>query len=321
MKRIINGLILTLFALPTFAQEDEPEPWYEVEIILFEQLNPVAIDSEQWPLDIIEPDLNNSIKLIHSLPAEEPTQAQQEVVKDVNSPSGSSADVPYLILPPEQYQLSKAYQKLTNSDNYLPYVHVAWRQIIPPRETPDRIFIHDQLNGAVEGESEQTIESLPPAASGNFSDGTILDTLLDFTPPAHILSGILNIGVGRYLHVEADLLLYKPQVDNMLEAEDDAPPTIVQKMEPSPLFANEEGFEPIMEVEEEQIPEFFRIQGNMRMRSGEVHYLDHPLVGMLVLFTPYTPPEPEISDEVISEELNTQEHVDINQPTMTPSPQ
>ncbi len=317
MKRIINGLILTLFALPTLAQDDEPEPWYEVEIILFEQLNPEAIDSEQWPLNIIEPDLSDSIKLIPSLPGADPIQAQQV---------GITTAVPYLILPPEQYQLSRAYKKLVNSENYLPYVHVAWRQIIPPRETPDRIFIHDQLNEAVDaellkGESEQTIESLPPAATDNFSDGTIIDTLLDFTPPAHILSGILNIGVGRYLHVEADLLLYKPQVDNMLEAEEEAPPTIIQKMEPSPLFANEEGFEPIMEVEEEQIPEFFRIQGNMRMRSGEVHYLDHPLVGMLVLFTPYTPPEPEISDEVSSEELNTQEHVDINQPTMTPSPQ
>lgn len=337
MKRVINGLILTLFALPIFAQEDEPERWYEVEIILFEHTNPVAIDSEEWPLEIIEPDLSNSIGLIRSLPEEEPVeevtkveeQVQPEAMAEVITSPGSPADttVPYLVLPPEQYQLSEAYQKLANSENYLPHVHVAWRQIIPPRKTPDRIFIHDQLNVTVddeliEDESEQPIEDVPPAtASENFSDDMFIDTLLDFTPPAHALSGILSIGVGRYLHVEADLLLYKPQLENTLE-EEEAPPAIIAELEPPLLFADEEeAFEPVIEEEQEQTPEFFRIQGNLRMRSKEVHYLDHPLVGMLILFTPYTPPEPEVTDELSGEELNIQEHVDINQPNMTPTPQ
>ncbi len=33
----------------------------------------------------------------------------------------------------------------------------------------------------------------------------------------------------------------------------------------------------------------FRLQGTLRMRSGEVHYIDHPQGGMLIMFTPYTP--------------------------------
>ena len=44
-----------------------------------------------------------------------------------------------------------------------------------------------------------------------------------------------------------------------------------------------------------------RVRGKLRMRSEEIHYLDHPMVGMLILFTPYARPmdeEEETSDSV-----------------------
>ncbi len=294
MNRAIITLLLGLITLPTWAQEQKPERWYEVEIILFEQLNPVALESERWPLDIIEPDLDGSIELLHTPPEPESAQAQTD-----------DMPVPYLILPPEQYQLSKAYLKLLNSDNYLPYVHVAWRQVIPPREKADRIFIHDQLNTAID-ENTRVIEVQPR------TDDMFIETPLEFSPPAHTLSGVLSIGLGRYIHVEADLLLYKPELATTVEQELNLPPVVDDFQLPA-QFTDEHVFAPV--TEEIEIPKFFRIQGNMRMPSTEVHYLDHPLVGMLILFTPYALPEPEELDE----SLDTQESIDLTNTQSTPT--
>ncbi len=38
-------------------------------------------------------------------------------------------------------------------------------------------------------------------------------------------------------------------------------------------------------------PPVFRLHQSRRMRSRELHYLDHPVLGMLVVARPFTPPE------------------------------
>jgi hypothetical protein len=362
MKRILNGLVFALIALPAAAQEQEPPPWYEVEIILFENLDPAAMNSEQWPQEVAEPNMEGSIELLRKAPQPEPvpdettptqadtseaapqppavietpqtTPAAEPIQPEAGEQSleastdtttqpaanGSpNAPVPYLILPPEQYRLNEAYQKLVDSEDYLPLLHVAWRQIIPPREKPDHIFIDDQLDDPLPNETV-TPEEVPPLDQALPADGgtpevippvdeapplagvdlqpgsdttgedSFLEQPLEVTPPIHTLSGIISIGVGRYLHVGVDLLLYKPQLQNMdMETGGEMPPAADLGTPLPPLAA-----ETPSEGEDEAVPppEFFRIQGNLRMRSGEVHYLDHPLVGMLILFTPYTPPEP-----------------------------
>ena len=305
MNRALKTLFLAFITLPAWAQaQEQEERWYEVEIILFEHLNPVALESETWPLDIIEPDLEGSLELLRKIP-------EQEKITDDGKP------VPYLILPPEQYQLKGAYRKLLNSDNYLPYVHVAWRQVIPPRGKEDRIFIHDQLNSPIDEDTIDAEKLAPrkvatPPANTFLRDDMFIETPLEFSPPAHTLSGVLSVGLGRYLHVEADLLLYKPELASTVEEEFTLPP-LVDEFQLPEQFSDQNVMEPV--AEEIQIPEFFRIQGNMRMRSTEVHYLDHPLVGMLILFTPYTLPEPEIEETT----SDMQEEIDMNQTRPTPT--
>lgn len=63
------------------------------------------------------------------------------------------------------------------------------------------------------------------------------------------VDGVISVGISRYLHVTADLLAQK---------------------------SGDAGSK-------------FHLEGALRMRSGEVHYIDHPLGGMLMVFTPYNP--------------------------------
>jgi len=210
--------------------------------------------------------------------------------------------MPYLILPQQQYQLTDAYQKLADSENYLPLLHIAWRQVIPPRNHPDHIFVHDGLNPVTEDDrlGQAPIiefEATPPAAEPDFLTKPLEEQNgTGIAAPEHNLSGIISLGLGRYIHVEADLLLYKPQQQNIVE--DELPPPTFVIPEPMQFIFDDFGLNPTtIEIEEEQTPELFRIRGTLRMPSKEVHYLDHPLLGMLILFTPYEVPEPVVIEE------------------------
>lgn len=77
------------------------------------------------------------------------------------------------------------------------------------------------------------------------------------------VQGSLKLILGRYLHIHTDLL-YKRFNHNDMQT--------VSALN-SKVFSE------------------FKIQSQRRMRSKELHYIDHPLVGILVLVTPIKPPE------------------------------
>ncbi|MET0084310.1 MAG: CsiV family protein [Sedimenticola sp.] len=102
-----------------------------------------------------------------------------------------------------------------------------------------------------------------------------------------LLEGTVTISLGRYLHADLNLLLrqqspYSSAGDSLLE----------QKMAGH------------------------RFQAHRKMRSGELHYLDHPLLGALILIEKYEEPEPEIVEEVVAEE---QPVVETTQETQAPA--
>jgi hypothetical protein len=73
------------------------------------------------------------------------------------------------------------------------------------------------------------------------------------------ISGTVAISVERYLHVDARLLYTRP---------------------------------PGLAGESAGLPVNFVLKESRRLRSSEIHYLDHPLFGMLIRVIPYEKPEP-----------------------------
>jgi hypothetical protein len=78
------------------------------------------------------------------------------------------------------------------------------------------------------------------------------------------LEGTLKFGVKRYLHMQTDLLLRLP-------------------------ITAEDGEDYFMGSAYRS----YRMQTSRRMRSGKLHYLDHPVLGVLVQAERYEPPAPE----------------------------
>lgn len=144
------------------------------------------------------------------------------------------------------------------------------------------------------------------------------------------ISGSFNLYRSRYIHIRPDL-----EVDQLIfTIPDDAPlsgetndntdegamtmavtsdttsnsealPGVEGQMT---ILPSDQGItnEPVAEPEPEWIPlRAAKIERSRRMRSGEVHYLDHPLVGMVVKVTPYEVPE-EASEEAPESEASDQ---------------
>jgi len=81
------------------------------------------------------------------------------------------------------------------------------------------------------------------------------------------LEGTVTISRQRYLHVKLDLLLNKSRFNSESD---------------TPYLAETVSY---------------RFQGRRKMRSGKLHYIDHPLAGALIKIEKYTPPEPEPEPE------------------------
>ena len=90
-------------------------------------------------------------------------------------------------------------------------------------------------------------------------------------PPA--LEGTLRLSAGRYLHAELDLLL-----TSVVEGANTGPPS-------GASASGGPGYRS------------YRLRDHRRMRSGELHYIDHPLMGVLLLVKPYALPGAVEQDE------------------------
>ena len=83
-------------------------------------------------------------------------------------------------------------------------------------------------------------------------------------PQAGELEGIIKVILSRYLHVETDIV-FRPQRQEL--EEDIFSLELLDKVDQPVVYRHK--------------------QVRRRMRSRELHYLDNPVIGMLVLITPY----------------------------------
>lgn len=134
----------------------------------------------------------------------------------------------------------------------------AWRQMRRSRDY--RPLYHVAWRQPMEhpDKAKQVQFSLLPADGAKVSD---------FNPPK--LEGTLKFSIKRYLHLDADIVLHRSTRGGTAQANDD-----------------NFGFTPRFQ--------HYRMRESRRMRSGKLHYIDHPVIGLLTIAERYEPPQPEI---------------------------
>ncbi|MCF6325069.1 MAG: peptidoglycan binding protein CsiV [Gammaproteobacteria bacterium] len=335
-------LLSTLLSTPGSAQaeSDKEDRWFQTEIIVFEVREKNTIDSQEiWPDDPGLPNYENSIELSPFMEAElqgninpvveespllsTPEISENRLETDNNTPkllmSTQTSDLapsetphstpvteslieappqeqPFQLLPDEALSLTKLTEILTGSTSYVPILNIAWRQPVASKEAAQTIYIHsnmEQITLAATPDLTSINTLMAPAVlnhapvllvaqneAGMPSRETLLKTL----------TGTIKIHLGRYLHLEADLL-YRSQIEPLKN---------------STFFMNFD------EIEQPQT--LFRMHQKRRLRSGELHYFDHPMFGMLVKIIPYELPEPviELKDNTESDAALIEESIETN---------
>ena len=286
------GLLLGLLVVgnAVAADEAEPSPWYQVDLIVFVQKGAPYAGSEYWPEDPGAPDLSQArdLTVVAADAAQTASEATGDAARDV------PVEQPFVLLRDTSLPLDSEYQSITRSRLYEPLLHVAWRQPGLAREQAVPVHIFTGMD-------------IPPSPTPAVSDGDTeaAGAVLDGPQAPLRLDGTVKVILSRYLHVETDLVYRHritvqeadPFVDNLADVV--APVAVGDDAHgPAPvedLSAPVASETPVPSVVKQTRMQAFRMQQSRRMRSGEIHYLDHPMYGVIVTLTPYeqvptTPP-------------------------------
>ncbi len=263
-------LLFLLFPLALPAQEVR---YYDVEVILFENLDPAARQSEIWPESVeLEPD-DRTIEIGQPWPGPFPEEYE---------PSLS-----FKPLPASAYQLNEQAQKIADSPTRRILLHTAWRQ--PGMSQDAALKVHFQRH------IPAGPETLPESGSAT---GESAEASPNGVPPEEgDLEGLIQVMLARYLHVKADIV-FRPKRPEPASPENVpegfrplpvvTPDTRMLSESPEPTIENGEFTDTEEPLEAEQRPVVYHLdQIRRRMRSRELHYLDHPVIGMLIRITPY----------------------------------
>ncbi|WP_390619000.1 CsiV family protein [Maricurvus nonylphenolicus] len=279
----------------TEAPEEKEIRWYQIELLAFSQNVPNQAQ-EQWRTDIAlayPPNWQRLKQPLQLAPlaedTEENTASAEEAAPstDGNTPLGTDLErEPYYLLPEEQRELNNNARALARDKRYRVLFHESWRQPVVDIDNAPSLLIH---GGEIYGEHQE-------------------------------LEGSITISVARYLHLHTNLWLseftrnYGQNQQSWRQDSDskDWPmlpirPDLrkVESQDWMPLATQEDAWSGLTSLETEYdkilnqpyvLDQVVLLKQKRRMRSGELHFIDHPLVGLLIKITPYELPE-EIEEE------------------------
>ena len=247
MKALFTSLLLIL-ATNSFADEMR---YYDVEIVIIENLDINARNAEIWPLEV-------NLK-----PAERTITLGESVKKDW-LPQDVDMKLSYRKLRSSSYQLNEYIEKISESEKQRVIYHTAWRQPGLSNELSLPIYFKREVAAAPTIDEQQQTE------------GTLAPNNVESLPS--VLEGILRVTLARYLHLEAELT-FRTKL-----------PEITRSDNPFSVLDNEKERS---QLQKQGVIHFK--QERRRIRSTELHYLDHPALSILVLMTPYENPDDDVT--------------------------
>lgn len=264
--------------------------WYQIEVFIYANNQPSAASEELWPTELR---LKYPERLVELTEVDEQTLELEQTATE-NTAINSGPDLlnyqqedlaratttplptPFLVLNAEEMQLKPVASKVLRQADFRLLFHKAWRQALNDRASSEHIII---LGGE---RFDQHYE----------------------------LEGTINISVERYLHLSTDLW-FSTFTSNAGGEENPWPvlppiPPTSTTIEAATHAASNDPFSSSVFTYKHSLGfEFQALTGNQysvertvsfkqrrRMRSNELHYIDHPLLGLLIKISPVELTEP-----------------------------
>ena len=254
MQRVRFPLLLLLFTVASVTQAAQEVRYYDIETIIFESLDPSARQSETWKTDI-----NRQIP---------PITAELDQPYPGPIPPQYDPSLTFKTLPTSTFQLQDEEKLLTDSKQYRILLHTAWVQPGMPPEAA--LPVHITRSYLTETPAAHSLVPTDPAMPASN-----LPAPTTPTQSRSVLDGYIKIILTRYLHADVDLtyttgLPLNPESGLTIPSTQTTQATTPETQVVTP---------------DAQTPVIYRLKESRRMRSKELHYLDHPVLGMLLLIT------------------------------------
>lgn len=281
------------------------ERWYDVELLVFKHARAEHFLTEQWPTTWSIPDTGASV---------DPLDIQKAYSKNFEKLSA------------EEQSFAGVIDRMEKSSRYEVLAYRSWRQKGLDKDQALNVRIQGgniyRKEGKPFADSVFSASTVPPANAEPkpIPTGTLFEPVLDENGQVighaipqytlisdvddtdrivHELDGNIKIVLSRFLHIYTDLLLLEPvnltpernanKDDNLKTATDlvEETPDNFEATEPEkPITPTAYRLSPAPDDSQFTTLHGFNIHSHRRMRSGELHHLDHPLLGILVKVTP-----------------------------------
>jgi hypothetical protein len=309
------------------ASEATEESWIQVELIAYRNLDTTSAGDEGWPNDpvigypealeiLYDPDAEAQgiPEPVGVQPAADPA-AIAEIQQAISAEDDFLADAeaegerPYQRLPVEALQLNDAAKRIRGSRHYRLLSHMGWRQPKPPREQSVSVLVtggdgkadHFELEGYITVSRSAFLHVAPtlwlndfaPEASGGAqaepgqeAPGGVL--LPDIPRPEAWAMAPMTAD-GSAPPGEANGMPRDVMTSTTGTSPPDAP--VVEASPADPAVANVSAVHPDEAIAAEPLrsQRTAVMRASRRAKIGELHYIDHPLFGLLVQITAYEP--------------------------------
>ncbi|MBV1842949.1 peptidoglycan binding protein CsiV [Photobacterium ganghwense] len=251
---------------------------FDVEVIVFKRNIAPEKVGESWPNQLPPLNLDDAIRVTTASASEdigsENTTAQLQA-RGIN------------LMPAEQFQLNTQYEALKNHAGFTPLAHIGWRQNSLDRDVSPQIRITGGQNytgrflknGApVQQSGMDVITDNPDATTAS------KDALFE-------LDGMIRLYVQTTPFVDTTFDLREPHRRERVigtDIADDEHKTAIEEdnHQDSGQEASTVQFGHLQEVKKQvQVDEFlkaYRLEQTRKLSNNEVHYIDHPLMGLLI---------------------------------------
>lgn len=281
--RVLNLTLLVNVALisQSALAQNTGERWYQVELIAFARQS--LDQQEQWFNNL---KLGYPLNWIELKNPNEPETASNTTInnvdEEISTPTVDLSRSPFYLLPNTEFKLSHQVSALARHSRFRVLLHQAWRQPMTTARNAPAILIH---GGRTYGEHSEL------AGSITLSVGQ----LLQINTRLWLTQFEINYGQAPEdwpslpespYKLKQAILAQAEALDTQLLIPDEIDPW---SLPPAPLSEN--ATEPAAEA---YLPQRIVVMEEERkMRSKELHYIDHPLLGLVIQLTPYTPPATE----------------------------
>ncbi|GEM_PF-2710620 len=252
-----SSLLIVLFSLSTGAAAKEPEP---------------EEDLRWYQVEVILFTQNDGASLSeenwsHENGVEFPQEVQELYLGETSLKELPVEPIPFSTILENEASLNGIFRKFSRSAQTEPAIHLSWIQPTKKESPLDNVHIYPGA-GATPYIKELPSESTLPIPETENQESTVYEPGLGF-------DGLISLKRGHYLHLNIDMGFQERTVSSSSEA----------------IFNDDAFYSEAVEV-----PSYssYRMKQKRRIRSGEIHYFDHPRFGLIAQVTPIELPEPEV---------------------------